>query len=299
MKLEDFDTSQLQKDPIERHTFKKGDVIRDFEIVRYLGYKIGYSGTLVRKEHYWLCKCKCGNLFVSHERAITQNYTKSCGCHRISQRMRYDLGEFSSYDPLYKTYYKILRRCYKKDDPLYPHYGARGIEVEPIWRDRPDGFKNFANWMILQGYVPHKHISINRNDNNGNYGPDNCHLAGLGNKNGNHEQLNNKSNNRLIDWYGTTYTAAEIARRFGFDPNYVYYRLNHGKSIYEIVSAPIFKHRWDRQNRLVNGIYPYKPIAIKPIYFIDHPNVSTTDPKLNYYSVEELDKMYSEMRKEQ
>ena len=74
-----MDLKDFKKDPfIERTTFQKGEKRNEYEIIEYLGYKLVKYKNDTRKEHYWKCKCNCGNLFVSSERAIKQNFTKSC-----------------------------------------------------------------------------------------------------------------------------------------------------------------------------------------------------------------------------
>lgn len=56
-------------------------------------------------------------------------------------------------------------------DPTRRNYGARGISVCAEWQL----FDNFLAWAMANGYDDA--LEIDRKDNDGNYGPDNCHFV--------------------------------------------------------------------------------------------------------------------------
>lgn len=68
------------------------------------------------------------------------------------------------------SYNQMIQRCTNPKATFYHNYGGRGITVCERWLAK-DGFENF---IADVGYRPHKDLSIDRKDNNGNYEPGNC-----------------------------------------------------------------------------------------------------------------------------
>lgn len=102
-------------------------------------------------------------------------------------------------NPEHRTWTRIRERCNNPSHGDYARYGGRGIKVCARW----DEFENF-----LADMGPRNGMTIERNDNDGNYEPSNCRWATRT------EQAQNKSN---------TYTAEQdqkirdaIARGYSF-----------------------------------------------------------------------------------
>lgn len=96
---------------------------------------------------------------------------------------------------LQSVWNQMKQRCRNPNDPHYPHYGARGIEVRWI------SFTDFAAWSAMNGYQPG--LSIDRINNDGSYEPSNCRWADAV------TQMRNRSDNRKLTAFGETKCIAE------------------------------------------------------------------------------------------
>lgn len=76
-----------------------------------------------------------------------------------------------SSENLYRRWQDMKQRCFNPHCRNYEHYGARGITVCPEWAGS-DCFPAFRDWALANGYK--RELSLDRIDNNGNYGPNNC-----------------------------------------------------------------------------------------------------------------------------
>jgi hypothetical protein len=62
-------------------------------------------------------------------------------------------------------------RCYNPNTPKFANHGGRGIKICDEWLGE-NGFINFYNWAIQNGYSDE--LTLDRIDNDGNYEPINC-----------------------------------------------------------------------------------------------------------------------------
>ena len=183
--------------------------------------------------HYdqWLCRCECGNpnLVVVLGQSLKRKHTKSCGCLIGDSSRRRFTTHHGSYEKLYKIRIQIIDRCYNPKNKRYKDYGGRGITVCDEWRN---DYTSFKQWAIESGYQDG--LTIDREDNNGNYEPNNCRWVS------NKVQSNNMRRNRLIEFNGKTQTVSQWADEVGLKYDTLYGRLftSHW-SVERALSTPI------------------------------------------------------------
>lgn len=122
---------------------------------------------------HWKCRCACGNERIVQGGILKKRKPQSCGCHSKGVASKIHTTHGLSKSRHYGNYSNIMSRCYNPKDKKYKDYGARGIKVCEEWRnDRI----SFVKWCELQEPIP-KNFTLDRKNNEGDYGPDNCRFT--------------------------------------------------------------------------------------------------------------------------
>jgi len=105
------------------------------------------------------CKCGCG--------VMTYPGNKWIKGHNISY-FKHGLIDHK----LYRVWAGMKTRCYNPKAEYYKDYGGRGIRVCIRWQK---SFISFYNWAVKNSYK--EGLTIDREDNDGNYHPNNCRFV--------------------------------------------------------------------------------------------------------------------------
>lgn len=306
------------KDCENRDTLLIGSLYGNVKVLEYVGYEVsehirnekGREGEKYKKKnHYWKIKCNiCGNIKLMRERNIKDN-PKSCGCNRLKglaehskalsdgtakpvsgkNNGMYKHGESRS--KLNHIWKQMKSRCMNPNNNAYVHYGARGITVCDEWTDPETGYINFSTWAKQNGYNEYdNNISLERINVNKGYNPENCMFATS------KQQANNTTVNHIVNWDGLIYTVAELCDRFDCKHSKVHNRLHEGKSLEESILAPDWTPGWtgkfERDDHVSkHGEFRQHPENVTAFVFTDYPEISTIDPKLNYFKREKIAEM--------
>jgi len=155
------------------------------------------------KKSAWKCRCDCGAISVVTGSALNTGKSKSCGCGSRESTGARSVTHGMSKTRTYRIWQAMLNRCRNPKTAMYPRYGGRGIQVCERW----SAFENFISDM---GECP-PGMSIDRIDNDANYGPGNCRWADR------HTQNRNKSSNRFIVHGGSKMCLTDWARSLSMD----------------------------------------------------------------------------------
>lgn len=177
------------------------------------------------------CICECGNKKIVFKKYLKNGDTRSCGCLKIEYLKNKSIGlkHGMSRTKFYKMYDSIKKRCLNKNNKDYKNYGGRGIKICNEWLNKENGFINFYNWAIENGYK--EGLTIDRINNNGNYEPNNCRWVT------NKEQQRNTRNNVFLTYNGETHCLSEWAEILGLTDSCIKGRYFRNLPIEKILST--------------------------------------------------------------
>lgn len=182
----------------------------------------------------WKCKCSCGNIKYIRGYDLQSGATQSCGC--LKQNQDPTLRQINLCE--YNTWLHLKARCYDSNDSAYKYYGERGIRVCSRWLEC---FENFYEDM---GSRPSNEHSIDRQDVDKEYSPENCRWATI------HEQAINKR--RGGKYVGVSIRQNKSGKMYycGITKNHQVYNLGTFKT--ELEAATAYDNKCEE-------LYGYRP----------------------------------------
>lgn len=182
---------------------------------------ISLAGFDNQKGAMWLCKCDCGNDFVTRARSLSTGDAMSCGCKRQISCKKHGMLNTRTY----KTWRAVLDRCTNPNTTQFHRYGGRGITVCERWKD----FRFFFEDM---GERP-SGMSLDRIDNDKGYFKENCRWSTP------KEQSRNRGDNRILDTKLGKFCLVEAAEKYGIKYKTLHMRLNRGWSLEDALNKPV------------------------------------------------------------
>lgn len=169
----------------------------------------------VRLNTLWLCRCDCGAEGWISTGNLRSEKSVSCGCFAKSQRSERARTHGMSKTNVYNTWQGMKGRCLNPDDDAFKNYGGRGIEICARWLD-------FENFWTDMGPAWRPGLTIERQNNDGNYEPGNCIWIPLP------DQSKNRRGVRKIETQWGSLTLREAAIKAGMPVHTVTARFFRG-----------------------------------------------------------------------
>lgn len=110
------------------------------------------------KKHYSMGYCYRHYAGIRQNKGFEKEYNPTLDDHLDGRSLH----------PLIGRYRNMLDRCYNPNNLSYKNYGGRGIAVCDRWRE------SFLNFCEDLGLPTSKDHSIDRENNDGDYSPENC-----------------------------------------------------------------------------------------------------------------------------
>lgn len=185
---------------------------------RYKHCTVVADGGRDRKSNIlWRCQCDCGVYFLARGYDLTSGKIISCKC-AMKARVIHGYGRCGKKrSKIYSVWATMINRCTNAKDQNFHHYGGRGIQVDPKWRE----FLNFLNDM---GDIPFPKATLERVDNDGHYTKENCIWATM------KQQARNRRCSVYITYKEKTLLQSEWCSLIGVSNGLLSYYMKKGLS---------------------------------------------------------------------
>lgn len=191
------------------------------------GSRFGYLTTIgdaVRGHdaYYFPCMCDCGKpTFVKWAR-LNGSGKPSCGCRQGNRTHGFRRTR------LYSIWSNMKQRCFNSNCSGFPLYGGRGITVCEEWMK----FSAFQKWAEQSGYDDT--LTLERNDVNDGYNPDNCRWIPHA------EQAANRRSVLLMEYEGERRSLKEWSSddRCVVKYHTLYHRVKNGWDMHSAMTIP-------------------------------------------------------------
>ncbi len=180
---------------------------------------------------YYIVECECGVVKEVQRVALLNGKTKSCGCQSrrmiAESRTSHGASTTNGRTPEYRAWLAMKNRCSSPKSQQWGNYGGRGITVCERW------LNSFENFLEDMGPRPGPGYSLDREDNEKGYSPDNCRWATA------KTQLNNRRANHYLEYEGQSMTLTQWAEKLGMATYVLKSRIKNGWTVARAFNEPV------------------------------------------------------------
>jgi hypothetical protein len=181
----------------------------------------------VRREAYWICRCRCGNTKEVRASHLKSGNVQSCGCLPADRITTLNTTHGQSKTREFRIWQQMKYRCENPNYRFFADYGGRGLTVCPSWS------RSFEAFFRDMGPAP-RGATLERKKNDQGYSKANCCWASRV------QQQANRRNTVFVDYEGRSVALSELTRRFNVPHSRVAHRIRSG---------------WDVHVALTKGVY--------------------------------------------
>lgn len=206
------------------------------------GLRVGYLTALRYsrsdgKKSIWIVACDCGREIEMPASELGKKMKRgvraSCGCKKTQTLSEKHTTHGMSKHKAFAVWRSMIDRCSLPTHQAWHNYGGRGITVCERWR------KSFRAFWEDMGPTYQKGLTLDREDNEENYEPNNCRWVTP------KTQGRNTRLNRIIDTPWGRITVAEAAERSRLNYSTILYRIDNGVTDHKLLfSAPDFARKF-------------------------------------------------------
>lgn len=186
------------------------------------------------KKWLWVYECDCGNecakVGADVSKELKRGGTPNCGCLTARLQSKPKTHGMSRH-PAYAVWRSMCDRCRLPSHQAWKNYGARGITVCTRWQE------SFENFWADMGPAYAEGLTLDREDNDKGYSPQNCRWVTM------RVQANNRRENHIIETPWGAMTVSQAARRAGINHTTILYRIAAGWPTDQLLREP---HRSNR-----------------------------------------------------
>lgn len=176
----------------------------------------------------WRFRCDCGAELVARTGNVRNGSTQSCGCLLERVAGMHTLSHGMKGSPEYDIWCGMKQRCGYEKHEHFAEYGGRGIKICERW------LHSFENFLADMGRRPSTKHTLDRKDNDLDYGPENCCWATR------KDQSRNQRRTIMVMYGGREMPLAEAAELAGIRYLKVWIRIKRlGWSVERALSTPI------------------------------------------------------------
>lgn len=190
-----------------------GEKYNRLTIVKEVDPEIQYNKGKITPLRKFECLCDCGKTTVQRFSGIKGGSIKSCGCLKNENLGYYKHG--GSKEVLYRVWVNMIQRTEDQTVRAYKNYGGRGISMCAQWRG---DYEVFRGWAMENGWE--QGLEVDRRDNNGNYGPENCRIVTR------KINCNNTRRTRIHEYNGEMLSITQIDELLGIPPKKIMQRID-------------------------------------------------------------------------